>query len=171
MVFYVLGGDNAATLKNLSRRIKAPNGQSLVIFTQRHPLPPTNVDADLLESIKLAMSQLYDGSSRVMNLSSFRDSPVFHEKGLFVNLSRPNVLKQVVDIILQNAPDIVALNLSNNRIFSLEPLLPLVKHCTQLKALDLSKNKVNTRVSKFDLSTFHHHFLPHRFLVKKKSND
>lgn len=142
MIFWVLGNDNSATLKSLSRRIKSPTGQSLAVFSQRHPLPPTNVDANMVNCIKTAMSLLYDTNSRVMNLSNFRDAPVFRDNGMFVSLARPNLLKQVVDIIMQNAPDIVALNLSNNKIHSLESLTLLAKHCQSLKALDLSRNKV-----------------------------
>lgn len=143
-VFYVVGEDNAETLRNLSRRIPTHTGQRLVLLTTKAPLPCANLDDRVEEAIKVAMSSLYDSGSRVMNLANFRHAEEFKRQGLFVTIGKANVLRTVVQIIAENTPDLVALNLRENRMNFLEQLRPLSERCRSLRAIDLSKNRIHS---------------------------
>ncbi|KAH9388097.1 Nxf1p [Tyrophagus putrescentiae] len=110
----------------------------------RRRCPCANLDDRVEEAIKVAMSSLYDSGSRVMNLANFRHAEEFKRQGLFVTIGKANVLRTVVQIIAENTPDLVALNLRENRMNFLEQLRPLSERCRSLRAIDLSKNRIHS---------------------------
>lgn len=142
--FYVIGADLAEALRNLSQRITTDIGRRLVILTARSPLPWTILDASNMNTMKSAISRLFNRTSGVLDLSNFRDADEFRQKGLYIVVERANVLKAIVQLIIEvAASDLLALNLRDNRLSFLEMLQPLTEQCPCLKAIDLSKNKVN----------------------------
>lgn len=94
-----------------------------------------------LEFIKIAMSSQYDHQTNIMDLSRFRHCKHLKNQGLYIMLNRPNVLANIIRLINENAPNTIAINLSDNKIQILEPLKNL-SALKQLKALNLSKNNV-----------------------------
>lgn len=145
-------------MKSLDRRISTNNGYRLKILTQKAPLPTVTVDETLINVMKLTMSRLYDVSTNVMNLSKFSEAQEFRSNGIYLPVNRPQVLKAIFQIIRDNTPNIVALNLSDNKIAYLG-LFNEIENCQSLKALDLSKNKV------ISLSLFHSCFTFYLFIV------
>ena len=148
-MFFVLGGDTADALRSISRKISTPSGHKMIVMVQRSAIPPTPINEELTETIKIVMSQRFDVNSLVMDLSKFREDPNLSQLGLYVPLSRPNMLNTVIKIIVENTPQIVGLNLRDNKIQSLEPLVQLAVECRQLQAVDLSQNQVF--IHSFDL--------------------
>lgn len=53
------------------------------------------------------------------------------------------MLLAVFQIIGESVPNLRALNLSDNKIFSTEHFVVLKRHAPDLKSLDLSKNRVS----------------------------
>jgi nuclear RNA export factor len=141
-VFFVLGLETADALKAISRKISAPSGHKLIVVVNRSAIPPTPIDEELTNTIKLVMSQRYDANNKVMDLSRLREDSNLQSLGLYVSLSRPNMLNTVITIIIENTADIVGLNLKDNKLSSLEPLVKLANVCEALKAIDLSQNQV-----------------------------
>lgn len=140
--FHVNGQDKADTLRGLSRRIKTKSGHNLIILTQRTPPPVIQMNDQFLEFIKIAMSSQYDHQTNIMDLSRFRHCKHLKNQGLFIMLNRPNVLANIIRLINENAPNTIAINLSDNKIQILEPLKNL-SALKQLKALNLSKNNIS----------------------------
>lgn len=143
-VFYVLGVDTSDALRAISRKLSFPTGHKMNILVSRSSIPPTILNDDLTEKIKIVMSQRFDVTSCIMDLSKFREDQNFQQLGLYVSLSRPNVLHTVIKIIVENTPQIVGLNLRDNKITTLETLVQLAVECRLLRALDLSKNQVSS---------------------------
>ncbi|XP_054158102.1 nuclear RNA export factor 1-like [Oppia nitens] len=141
-VFFVLGVDTADSLRAFSRKLTAPSGHKLIILTNRSAIPPTPIDDELVNILKQVMSVRYSPDTRVMDLQKLRDDIHLKQLGLYVSLARPNVFNQIVQIIIDNTPEIVALNLRDNKLSSLEPLVKLGTSCDSLKALDLSANQI-----------------------------
>lgn len=142
-MFFVVGTDTALALRDLSRRVTTQTGHRLVILATKSPMMTSQLDNDCKETIKQAMARLFDGNNQVMDLSNFRDAIEFKQKGLFVILSKVNMLRTAIEIITENTPNLLALNLRNNKISYLEPLTKLKNSCHNLKALDLSNNNVS----------------------------
>ncbi|CAG2118569.1 unnamed protein product, partial [Medioppia subpectinata] len=125
IVFFVLGLETADALKGISRKIAAPSGHKLIVIVNRSAIPPMPIDQELTDTIKLVMSQRYDPNNKVMDLSKLREDNNLQQLGLYVSLSRPNMLNTVITIIMDNTPDIVGLNLRDNKLNTLEPLVKL----------------------------------------------
>ena len=113
-------------------------------MVNRSAIPPTPINEELTNTIKLVMSQRFDVNTNIMDLSKFREDPNLSQLGLYVPLSRPNMLNTVIKIIVENTPQIVGLNIRDNKIQSLEPMVQLGAECRQLKAMDLGQNQVFT---------------------------
>ena len=88
------------------------------------------------------MSKRYDVNFKLLNLSNFKNDSAFVNEELFVALSRPNILVEVVKVIKANIPDLVLLDLSENNMTIIEPITNLAEVCKSLKGINLAKNKV-----------------------------
>lgn len=100
------------------------------------------LDESLVSTIKEVMAKRYDQNSRYLDLSNFRKDADFLSKELYISLERPNILSTVSSMIQENIPELMILNLSENRIKSLEKLSPIGSTCQNLKAVNISKNMV-----------------------------
>lgn len=142
--FYVQGDDLALSIKHLSRRISVPDGNmKLNIAIEQTNLPPIECTNDFIEKLKIVMSNRYDVAEKSLNLSSLYNDQEFLKMHLFVSLSRINVCKEAVKVIIENIPDLKHLNLSSNKIQNLEPFKQLVSSCKNLKKIDLTYNNVS----------------------------
>ena len=160
----MIGADTADTFRNLSRRITTQTGQRLVILSSKAPLTSAVLDDRTVEIIKAAMSRLYNPNTFVMDLSNFREAEEFKQQGLFLAISRANVLRTIIQIIIENTPNLLALNLRDNKLNFLETFRQLVDKCPNIKAIDLSKNKVFL----FFLLIFFNKHISSRFTILKK---
>jgi hypothetical protein len=142
VIFHVIGDEVANTLRALSRRITKPDGFKIAINLKPCTAPQTQMDDSLMQLLREVMSKRYAVDLSYLDLSHFRKDDHFISKELFVSLDKPAVLKEVVNIIQQNIPNLTILNLAENRIKSLESLSPLTNSCPALKAVNLSKNMV-----------------------------
>jgi nuclear RNA export factor len=60
-----------------------------------------------------------------------------------VALFRPNMMLAVLDIIVENVPELVALDLSDNKLYSLDNLSVLSVKLPNLRVLHIGKNRVS----------------------------
>lgn len=60
----------------------------------------------------------------------------------YTPLSRENVMQTVVQIIGDHIPDVQVIDLSNNKIYSVDQMKPLVTKAVFLKSLNLGNNKL-----------------------------
>lgn len=75
---------------------------------------------------------------------SFKIFSVFLKDDVFCPLNRTNVLLTVLQIIGDSIPDLLALNIANNRLVAIDGLKKL-KTCTAgLKILHMGQNNVST---------------------------
>jgi Leucine-rich repeat (LRR) protein len=60
-----------------------------------------------------------------------------------VALFRPNVMLTVLDIIVENVPELTALDLSDNKLYSLDNLSVLSLKVPNLRVLHIGRNRVS----------------------------
>jgi len=60
-----------------------------------------------------------------------------------VALFRPNVMLAVLDIIVENVPELMALDLSDNKLYALDNLSLLSVKLPNLRVLHIGKNRVS----------------------------
>lgn len=108
------------------------------------------------------MSRRYDPLTKTLNLSQFHlDEGSFRSVEIlgylvtfffsyltelctdyYTPLSRENVMQSVMQIIGEHIPDVQAIDLSNNKIYSVDQMRPLLTKAAFLKSLNLGNNKL-----------------------------
>jgi hypothetical protein len=58
-------------------------------------------------------------------------------------LFRPNMMLAVLDIIVENVPELMALDLSDNKLYALDNLSVLSVKLPNLRVLHIGKNRVS----------------------------
>lgn len=145
--FFLEDATSANALSKITRRITDTEGYKVVVFTNPCP-PPAFLQSDLkeqdLERLKQCMSKRFDASEHHLDLNSIRTDPDLVSQNIEVILSRKSCMHAVVKIIEENIPELVCLNLSNNRLFKLDDLAELVNKVPNLKTLNLSHNELKS---------------------------
>lgn len=132
----------------LNRRITTPTGFKLEIQTRLSSnAPQPKIDERIQSIIKEVMGRRYDSNIRVLNLSNFRADAAFQEQGDYIPITRSNIAAFVVKVITENIPEIVGLDISDNQLQSIETFAEVREKCSNLRALNLSKNKVRLQLS------------------------
>ncbi|XP_067831842.1 nuclear RNA export factor 1-like isoform X2 [Heptranchias perlo] len=146
-VFYVEDSTTANALKQVSRRFVDKELYRVAIIINAS-LPPSSVLNELkleeIEHIKQCMSKRYDGSQQALDLNSIRSDPDLVSQNIDVVLNRRNSMNAVVKIIEENIPELLSLNLGNNRLYKLDDLADLVSKAPNLKILNLSRNELKS---------------------------
>ncbi|XP_005988847.1 nuclear RNA export factor 1 [Latimeria chalumnae] len=142
-VFYVEDSTTANALKQVSRKITDRDNYKVSLMVSLSS-PPSSVQNELkpehLEHLKQCMSKRYDGSQQALDLNSIRSDPDLVSQNIDVVLSKKSSLLAVIKIIEENIPELLSLNLGNNRLFKLDDLTDLVTKAPNIKILNLSRN-------------------------------
>lgn len=139
LCFYVDDIKIAQMLLNADRRYTLPDGFKMMIRV-RNSIPQVQIDANLKEKMKLAMSKRYTTATKALDLTNFHTDVDL--KDIFCALFRPTIMLAAIDIIAENIPDLEALDLSDNKIHLLDHLKCLATKLPCLKILHMANNKV-----------------------------
>jgi len=60
-----------------------------------------------------------------------------------IALFRPNMMLAVLDIVVENVPELMALDLSDNKLYALDSLSVLSVKLPNLRVLHIGKNRVS----------------------------
>lgn len=127
-------------MQDLDKKIELPDGFDLVISMERTIPPNMPVSKEMIEKIKVVMSERYNASTSALNLNAFHNS--FSGTDFYVPLNRTNILTKVVEIIADHIPEVKAIDLSNNRIMTLDALVGFKNKLKELNILYLKDNKL-----------------------------
>uniref|UniRef100_A0A8C7PB04 Nuclear RNA export factor 1a n=1 Tax=Oncorhynchus mykiss TaxID=8022 RepID=A0A8C7PB04_ONCMY len=114
-----------------------------------NPCPPpailnTQLKPEDMEHLKQCMAKRFDGSQRALDLNNIRTDPDLVSQNIRAILSRKTFMDAVVKIIEENIPELVCLNLSNNKLYKLEDVADLISKAPHLKILNLSHNELKS---------------------------
>uniref|UniRef100_A0A672SXE1 Nuclear RNA export factor 1-like n=1 Tax=Sinocyclocheilus grahami TaxID=75366 RepID=A0A672SXE1_SINGR len=145
--FYVEDSTTANALFKVSRKITDKDGYKVTVIMNSCP-PPALIHTDLkaadLEHLKQCMAKRFDGSQQALDLNNIRVDPDLVSQNIEVTLNRRNSMLAVIKIIEENIPELICLNLSNNRLYRLDDLADIVNKVPNLKILNLSHNELKT---------------------------
>ncbi|XP_051960553.1 nuclear RNA export factor 1-like [Xyrauchen texanus] len=145
--FYIEDSTTANALVKVSRKITDKDGYKVSVLMNSCP-PPTLINVDLkpedLDHLKQCMAKRFDGSQQALDLNNIRVDPDLVSQNIEVTLNRKNSMQGVIKIIEENIPELLSLNLSNNRLFRLDDLADIVNKVPNLKILNLSHNELKT---------------------------
>uniref|UniRef100_A0A672Q0F1 Nuclear RNA export factor 1-like n=1 Tax=Sinocyclocheilus grahami TaxID=75366 RepID=A0A672Q0F1_SINGR len=146
--FYVEDATTANALFKVSRKITDKEGYKVIFSICDACPPPTLMYTDLkaadLEHLKQCMAKRFDGSQQALDLNNVRVDPDLVSQNIEVTLNRRNSMLAVIKIIEENIPELICLNLSNNRLYRLDDLVDIVNKVPNLKILNLSHNELKT---------------------------
>nr|XP_058954563.1 nuclear RNA export factor 1-like isoform X1 [Pocillopora verrucosa] len=159
--FFVEGSKVAEALKRVSHKITVKDGTKLIVSV-RPSAPPQNqtsnfpvrevhdgssrgsdsLDDGTKQVLKDCLSKRYDITTKALDLSD-----LFHDEVLKLNniqgiLARYWLASGIVKIIGENCPEVQSLDLSNNRLKSLDGFKDLGKETSNLKHIKISNNQL-----------------------------
>lgn len=104
--------------------------------------PLCQVDGILEQKLKDAMAKRYVQATNALDLSAFHyDTELVND--YICALSTPRILTAVFNIVAKEIPNLVALNLDNNKFHTLDQLKIYTKKFVNLKILYIGGNKVS----------------------------
>ncbi|KAM9511469.1 nuclear RNA export factor 1-like isoform 2-T2 [Salvelinus alpinus] len=145
--FYLEDACTANALCRVSRQITDTEGYKVIVLM--NPCPPpailnTQLKPEDMEHVKQCMAKRFDGSQRALDLNNIRTDPDLVSQNIRAILSRKTFMDAVVKIIEENIPELVCLNLSNNKLYKLEDVADLISKAPHLKILNLSHNELKS---------------------------
>jgi len=142
--FYLEDQTAARALKDLDKQIEMPDGFQLQINVERSTPPNMPLTDDLVEKIKVVMSNRYDVDKKALDLKSFHTDVGFAGESFYAPLWRTNVMNKVLTVIMDNIPELRAIDMSKNKLnsTSLEFLTTFRTKVKDLSVLYLADNKI-----------------------------
>ncbi|KAK9511774.1 hypothetical protein O3M35_000373 [Rhynocoris fuscipes] len=135
--------DHAAAedLLNADRRITVSDGFKMSV--QVRPFNPiVEIGTKMTEAMTKVMSSRYNAYNKALDISKFHLDSNFLAEGLFCPLNRENVMVAVINIINESIPDLVALDISGNKLSTLHYMKSIIEKVPNLKILHVGKNKL-----------------------------
>ncbi|XP_011209419.2 nuclear RNA export factor 1 [Bactrocera dorsalis] len=139
--FYVDDQRVAERLDGLERAVQMPDGFRPYLRV-RASCPQTPINDQLKTRMQLVMAKRYNVQTKALDMSSFHTDPDF--RGIFCGIFRSHVMSAAIEIMEKNIPDLVALNLNNNNIASMEAFKNAHTRLPNLRILHLADNKIPT---------------------------
>lgn len=142
--FYIEDQGAVRSLKDLDKKIEMPDGYSLVISVERSTPPNMPISDDLVEKIKVVMSKRYIVEHKALNMKSFHTDESFAGEPFYAPLWRSNIMNKVLTVIMDNIPELCAMDLSNNKLssVSIEAFTTFKTKLKELRILHLADNKI-----------------------------
>lgn len=145
--FFVQDSSVADALKNISYTISSEDFEKIPIFVNPSVAPysvQNRFTREQVEQLKLAMKKRYDISQHALCLKKLRFDPDLMNHNIDMILNRRSCMTATLQIIQEDFPKLLSLDLSSNKLFQLDSLFDIAKKAPQLKILNLSKNMLRT---------------------------
>uniref|UniRef100_A0A8C5WNV7 Nuclear RNA export factor 1 n=1 Tax=Laticauda laticaudata TaxID=8630 RepID=A0A8C5WNV7_LATLA len=143
VVFFVEDTSVANALKQTSRKISAPDGHKVC-----WPLPGRLFAASsqiiLSFCFQQCMSKRYDSSHQALDMKNIHADPDLIARNIDIVLNRRNCMAAMLQIVGDNIPELLSLNLSDNKLYRLDDMAGLHRKVPNLKILNLSCNQLKT---------------------------
>ncbi|XP_015418631.1 PREDICTED: nuclear RNA export factor 2 [Myotis davidii] len=145
--FFVRDARAAYALKDISYKICDEENWKIAIFVRPSAVPCSVWDKlapEEMEQLKLAMRKRYDVPQKALDLRSFLYDPGFAHLDIDIILNRRNCMAATLQVIKENFPELLSLNLRNNRLNQLDGLSDIIQMVPTVKILNLSKNELKS---------------------------
>ncbi|XP_054977998.1 nuclear RNA export factor 2-like isoform X1 [Sorex araneus] len=137
----------ACALRDVSCKILDEENRKICIFVSQsfEPFSVRNkLKPEEMEQLELTMIKRYDDSQKSLDLQKLRYDPDLVNHAIDIVLNRRNCMFAVLQIIERSFPELLSLNLRNNKLHQLDGLSDITQKVTTIKILDLSKNELKS---------------------------
>jgi len=145
MVFYLDSREAANAVRNLNEAVKLSDSFPLTLKVEPSapPQAPTKLDDEMKEKLKLVLSSRFNVQNKALDLSKFHADPAFLGESAYLPLNRYNVMLEIIKIIGDNIPQLEAIQLSHNKLRTLDGFETLTTRAPSVKILYLSDNNIS----------------------------
>ncbi|KAG9475416.1 nuclear RNA export factor 1-like [Eleutherodactylus coqui] len=140
--FYVEDATVAKAIKQISRTFTDRENFKVTILTAPCTAPeiPNDMSQEEIVHLKSCMQKRYDGAQQALNMKSVRIAPDLIENKVDLILNRGTYMQAMLQIIEENVPELLSLDLSNNKLYRLDYMSEIHLKAPNLKILNLSDN-------------------------------
>uniref|UniRef100_A0A8C9AC89 Nuclear RNA export factor Tap RNA-binding domain-containing protein n=1 Tax=Prolemur simus TaxID=1328070 RepID=A0A8C9AC89_PROSS len=145
--FFVQDARTASALKDVKNKIFTEENKKISIFVSPSAVPysiENKLNPEQMEQLKLTMNKRYDVSQQALDLHKLRFDPDLVQRDMDIILNRRNCMAATLQIIERNFPELLSLNLRNNRLYRLDGLSDIIEKAPKVKILNLSKNELKS---------------------------
>ncbi|XP_037367510.1 nuclear RNA export factor 2-like [Talpa occidentalis] len=145
--FFVQDARAAAALKDISYKISDEDNRKICIFSNKSAVPRSvknMLKAEELEHLELTMNKRYDDCQQSLDLQRLRYDPDLVGRDIDIILNRRNCMAATLQIIQKTFPQLLSLNLCNNKLYRLDGLSDIVQMVPTVKRLNLSRNMLKS---------------------------
>nr|XP_012622891.2 nuclear RNA export factor 2 isoform X2 [Microcebus murinus] len=145
--FFVQDAGAASALKDVSHKVCDEQNRKISIFVGPSAEPysvQNKLKPEQMEQLKLTMNKRYDVSQQALDLQKLRFDSDLVGRDMDIILSRRNCMAATLQIIEMNFPELLSLNLRNNKLYRLDGLSDIIEKAPKVKILNLSKNELNS---------------------------
>ncbi|XP_054326599.1 nuclear RNA export factor 2-like isoform X2 [Pongo pygmaeus] len=97
-----------------------------------------------IAQLKLTLNKRYDVSQQALDLQRLRFDPDLVKHHVDIILNQRNYMAATLKIIERNFPELLSLNLCDNKLYQLDGLPDIIEKAPKVKTLNLSKNKLKS---------------------------
>ncbi|XP_037368871.2 nuclear RNA export factor 2-like [Talpa occidentalis] len=145
--FYVQDASVAAALEDANGEICDKENKKISIFVSPSPEPlclQNKLKPEETEQLKLTMYKRYDSYQQCLDLQSLCFDPDLENHGIDIILNHRGCMSVILQIIKHNFPELLSLDLQNNRLYQLDGLSDIIQMLPTVKILNLSKNELSS---------------------------
>ncbi|XP_052026261.1 nuclear RNA export factor 2-like [Apodemus sylvaticus] len=145
--FFVQNAKTAIELMNINYQIRDEENKRIAIYVNSSREPASvhyKLTPEQMHTLKLSMKKRYDVSRKDLYLRKIRFDQDLVNRGIDIFLDRRSCMTATLQIIQEDFPELLSLNVSNNKIYWLDGLSELIEKAPHVKTLNLSGNLVRT---------------------------
>ncbi|XP_075855480.1 nuclear RNA export factor 2-like [Microcebus murinus] len=145
--FFVQDAGAASALKDVSHKVCDEQNRKISIFVGPSVVPysvQNKLKPKQMEQLKLTVNKRYDVSQQALDLQKLRFDPDLVGRDMDIILNRRNCMAATLQIIEMNFPELLSLNLRNNKLYRLDGLSDIIEKAPKVKILNLSKNELKS---------------------------
>ncbi|XP_028632819.1 nuclear RNA export factor 5-like [Grammomys surdaster] len=145
--FFVQSAKTAVELMNINYQISDEENKKISIFVNTSSEPASvfyKLTPEQMHSLKLSMKKRYDVSRKALYLGKLRFDQDLLDSGMDIFLNRKSCMTATLQIIQEDFPELLSLNVSNNKIYWLDGMSELIEKAPHIKTLNLSRNLLRT---------------------------
>jgi len=145
MVFYLDSREAANAVRNLNEAVKLSDSFPLTLKAEPSapPQAPTKLDDGVKEKLKLVLSSRFNLQTKALDLSKFHADPAFLGESVYLPLNRYNVMLEIIKVIGDNIPQLEAMQLSHNKLRTLDGFDTLTTRAPNVKILYVGDNNIS----------------------------
>ncbi|XP_058514926.1 nuclear RNA export factor 2-like isoform X3 [Ochotona princeps] len=145
--FFIQDEIAASALRDVSEKIRDDDNRKIAVFVHRSAAPysvQNQLKPEEMQLLKRTLYKRYDANTKRLDLQSLRLDPDLMHHHIDMILNQRQCMAATLQIIGTEFPELLALNLCNNKLYHLDGLSDILDKAPKVKTLNLCDNEIRT---------------------------